>query len=193
MLYPGNNRDFRSPGLCAVSGCWEHEWIEAVSPEANLVVGVENCERIRPLRFLQAIYPATVLRMLVEDTRLLGQRQKVWSFTATAAAEYEPQFPQGDAKRARCQERNPACIGESKSFIMASKLICSRAIHYLCLVSKLALCSGGRCHLSLQKQFTAQTSLKQPVLVKRPVDSCLPEAGFYFCWCLELINKDQNQ
>ena len=45
----------------------------------------------------------------------------------------KPQFPQGDVKRARghmhgqqvaFHEKNPACIWESKPFIMGSKLIC---------------------------------------------------------------------
>ena len=66
-------------------------------------------------------------------------------------------------------------------------LICSRAFHYLFSKSKLS--ARGRCYLLLQKLFPTQTSLRHPALFNRSMDICPPKAGFYFCWCFDLINK----
>ena len=109
---------------------------------------VKNPESIEPLRVLQANYLSChsstnagrrweTLGSEAKDS-ITHSNSSSWVPTFSCVFP-KPQFPQGDVKRARWHvhwqqvafhEKNPACIWESKHFIMGSKLMCLlRSLH----------------------------------------------------------------
>ena len=100
--------------------------------------------------------------------------------------EQAPGDGEGQGSLACCRPWGCKESDVTKQLNKNSKLICSRVFHYL--FSKPKLSARGRCYLLLQKLFPTQTSVRHPASFNRSMDIRPPKAGFYFCWCFDLIN-----